>query len=70
MLGGNLGSLLYGDVSVMAWYCDHCKHAITGVQRLLVRTCNVETNVESLNERVETLENRELVSNDKIRLSV
>ena len=28
---------------------------------------NVETNVESLSERVETLENRDLVSNDKIK---
>ena len=53
--------------SSAAWYCNHCIHAIPGVQRLLVRMGNVETNVESLNERVETLENRDLVSNDKIK---
>ena len=37
------------------------------VQRLLVRMGNVETDVESLKEMVETLENRELVSNDQIK---
>ena len=37
------------------------------VQRLLVRMGNVETDVESFKERVETLENRELVSNDQIK---
>ena len=50
-----------------SWYCNHCIHAIPGVQRLLVRMGNVETDVESLKERVETLEKRELVSNDQIK---
>ena len=53
-----------------SWYCNHCIHAIPGVQKLLVRLGNVETNVESLKDRVETLENRETVTNENIKTVV
>ena len=44
--------------------------SIPGVQKLLVRLGNVETNVESLKDRVETLENRETVTNENIKTVV
>ena len=50
-----------------SWFCNHCIHAVPGVHKLLVRLGNVETDVESLKDRVETLESRETVTDDKIK---
>ena len=51
----------------LTWFCYHCIHAIPGVHKLLVRLGNVETDVESLKDSVETLESRETVTDDKIK---
>ena len=50
MLGGNLGSLLYGDVSVMViennpFYITYFKGSITAKRRLVYRIFLVEQNL-------------------------
>ena len=48
------------------WYCNHCAHAVPGVQKLLIRVGNVEEKCEALNKRVESLENKSCVSPDTV----
>ena len=50
-----------------SWYCPHCVHAIPGVKKLLVRVGNVENKCDDLNERVQTLENKDEVSADSVK---
>ena len=51
----------------MAWYCIHCIHAVPGVSKVLVRLGNVETQCQSLDERVTKIEANEVASDDKIK---
>ena len=50
-----------------SWYCNHCAHAVPGVQKLLIRVGNVEEKCEALNKRVESLENKSFVSPDTVK---
>ena len=50
-----------------SWYCNHCVHAVPGVQKLLIRVCNVEEKCEALNKRMESLENKSCVSPDTVK---
>ena len=53
-----------------SWYCPHCVHAIPGVKKLLVRVGNVENKCEDLNERVQTLENKDEISTDSVKAQI
>ena len=50
-----------------SWYCPHCVFAVPGVKKLLIRVGNIEDKCESLNERVQSLENKEQVSSDSVK---
>ena len=53
-----------------SWYCPHCVHAIPGVKKLLVRVGNVENKCEDLNERVQTLENKDEISANSVKAQI
>ena len=65
-LSKNIFDLIHSCDSV-SWFCNHCIYAISGVNKLVVRLGNVETNVQFLKDRVETLESRGTVTDDKIK---
>ena len=48
----------------------HTVHAIPGVKKLLVRVGNVENKCEDLNERVQTLENKDAISADSVKAQI
>ena len=50
-----------------SWYCNHCVHAVPGVQKLLIRVGNVEEKCEALNKRAESLKNKSCVSPDTVK---
>ena len=45
-----------------SWYCNHCAHAVPGVQKLIIRDGNVDEKCKTLSKRVESLENKSCVS--------
>ena len=65
-LSKNIFDLIHSCGSA-SWFCYHCIYAIPGVHKHVVRLGNVETNVQFLKDRVETLESRVTVTDDKIK---
>ena len=57
----------FSGASSVAWYCIHCIHAVPGVSKVLVRLGNVETQCQSLDERVTKIEANEVASDEKIK---